>query len=768
MSRYLTPSKIGLLALVALYCDSAVPNRAIIPTLSFVTSQLAPSTSLSADITPNKPESAASIENFTKLTANQISNVPGRSLLDLFLKKLWAIDSLDALHGFFHGLNSYLVSSSDQARDEVEIPSHRLLLSRVSPFGIFVRRAQLEFIRMQFHDTVHLWISFLAFRSPTEAVWRKRNPTVSNNPADANLHGLDLASNDRLKHLCYGSSIYNEDEQEKPSSEDVERVLEYHLDRLQRLGNRIPQDMKDKFSTTLSPSASTSNLVHFVSFFDAWRAGDYTGAFESLHRYFDYTTQTRDKSYYQYALLHMAILQADFGCFSEAIAAMNETIATARENQDVSCLNFSLSWLNHLSKAYPMEMKRAGYIAMVGSEKEGFDFLKSKAIETKTWNLLSSTLLSQTKLTLAAGDGIPEALEHLYQSSHLNMTHHINSNVGTQLLLQSSVYGRLGLTYLADAYCEILMDSYATTSPVEDAVRASCRRAYTATQSGMYEEATVFMGKVNPTLHRTLKLHQYHTSFSKLLRLKLDLRRRNFPAARYSLHQLESGASSEPELDFQTDLLEIQFLQAAGSFSAAFDKIEDSNHELRCENADVHQHIHLLVLKCLLLSRVGKPIRGFTMALRAAAVSYRAKLLPALWESVGAMANILSSLCEYGVARRLLDAVIPQALGGKDAALCAQLYLWQADALAGLAGQEAHGSNGQAALLSEAEGYIDRADYYFTKIQDIRGECDTLGKKATIARKRGDLKLAQDWAERYVTLYQEQFEHDPKGAVEFR
>jgi anaphase-promoting complex subunit 5 len=98
----------------------------------------------------------------------------------------------------------------------------------------------------------------------------------------------------------------------------------------------------------------------------------------------------------------MAILQADFGCFSEAIAAMNETIATARENQDVSCLNFSLSWLNHLSKAYPKEMARAGYVGMVGSEKDGLEFLKARARETRTWNLLSSTLLSETKLLLSA------------------------------------------------------------------------------------------------------------------------------------------------------------------------------------------------------------------------------------------------------------------------------------------------------------------------------------------------------------------------------
>jgi len=139
-----------------------------------------------------------------------------------------------------------------------------------------------------------------------------------------------------------------------------------------------------------------------TSFFDAWRAGDYTNAFENLHRYFDYTMQARDKSYYQYALLHMAIFQADFGCFGEAIAAMNETIATARENQDISCLNFSMSWLNHLCKAYPREMKHAGYGGMLGSDREGLAFLKAKAKETKMWSLLSSTMLSEAKAVLSA------------------------------------------------------------------------------------------------------------------------------------------------------------------------------------------------------------------------------------------------------------------------------------------------------------------------------------------------------------------------------
>lgn len=97
----------------------------------------------------------------------------------------------------------------------------------------------------------------------------------------------------------------------------------------------------------------------------------------------------------------MAILQADFGCFSEAVSAMTETISTARENQDMSCLNFSLSWLNHLGKVYPRQMKRAGYTGAVGSEKEGLAYLKMKSKEMKLPVLLSSTLLSESKMLVA-------------------------------------------------------------------------------------------------------------------------------------------------------------------------------------------------------------------------------------------------------------------------------------------------------------------------------------------------------------------------------
>ena len=140
-----------------------------------------------------------------------------------------------------------------------------------------------------------------------------------------------------------------------------------------------------------------ASLIGF-RFLDAWKSGDYPSSFDHLHRYFDYTIESRDRTFYQYALLNLAILQADFGCFSEAMAAMYETISSARENRDVICLNFSLSWMYHFGKIHPHEMKEIQDRGVLGSDREALSFLKSKAKDTGMWSLLSTTYLGEAKL----------------------------------------------------------------------------------------------------------------------------------------------------------------------------------------------------------------------------------------------------------------------------------------------------------------------------------------------------------------------------------
>lgn len=109
----------------------------------------------------------------------------------------------------------------------------------------------------------------------------------------------------------------------------------------------------------------------------------------------------QDRTFYQYALLNLAILQADFGSYSEAMAAMQETISAARDNNDMVCLNYSLSWLYHFSKAHPKEVAEVQDKGVLGADREALAFLKAKAKETSMWSLLSTSLMSEAKLDLS-------------------------------------------------------------------------------------------------------------------------------------------------------------------------------------------------------------------------------------------------------------------------------------------------------------------------------------------------------------------------------
>lgn len=435
MSRYLTPPKIGLLALVLLYLDLNNPSHlhaATIPILSFITSHIIPSASAHTSNDPFVSGSnrlAISIEDFEHLLRKYEARHPGRTLWDAFLKLIWSIDNFDALHKFFDYLRDGVARTKDETLEDAENgivrPTDKITLSRASPLGAFVRRCSLEFTRLQFDDASKLWVAWVAFRAPTDTEYLKKNPAASS--FDSSISEDDPENQAKLLQIVYDPSRNASQNDLMLSTDDIERLLGFQVERLQRLGNRVPHNMKKQLRSMLvtpSPSAPPA-LVHFVKFFDAWRAGDYTTSFDSLHQYFDYTMQSSSaqgqqqaKTHYQYALLHMAILHADFGCFAEALSALHETIQTARENQDHNCLNFSLSWLSHLRKVYPKEMRAAGNVASRdatrpgqpatslslgggGTERDGLSFLKVKARENKMWSLLSSTLLSEAKSTLS-------------------------------------------------------------------------------------------------------------------------------------------------------------------------------------------------------------------------------------------------------------------------------------------------------------------------------------------------------------------------------
>lgn len=239
MSRYLTPSKIGLLALISLYTESVVPSAATIPVLSFLIFHVLPvnSTASQNQSFLQLRHVTLAIEDFQKATISHVSGRPGRTIWDLLLSKLWSINSFDALHVFFDVLSSLLQKLEEEQQQYpqggIESNPNRMRLSRASPLGSFVRRAQLEFTRLQFHDGVLLWKNFVAYRASTLSQWKKRNQAACHISFDANLQDERLKLGDRITDVVYGEITHGVQRKAYISTEDVEQLLEYQIDQMQ-------------------------------------------------------------------------------------------------------------------------------------------------------------------------------------------------------------------------------------------------------------------------------------------------------------------------------------------------------------------------------------------------------------------------------------------------------------------------------------------------------------------------------------------------------
>lgn len=228
MPRYLTPSTIGLLALISVYTDAVVPSTSMIPVLSFLVSHLRP---LSAK-DENLENYILTIESFQKATITLASIIPGRTIWDLLLKKLWEIDSFDALNSFFDAL-----SEDDNPKN--------IVLSRRSLLGRFVARAQLEFKILVFESGVRLWKSLVNYRAPTLSLWQRRHPTAGKSSYDINLQSAGIGLDAQLVEHVYGDITQDRDQREgSVSIQDIAKLLEYQITRMQ--SKLIPSRPSDK------------------------------------------------------------------------------------------------------------------------------------------------------------------------------------------------------------------------------------------------------------------------------------------------------------------------------------------------------------------------------------------------------------------------------------------------------------------------------------------------------------------------------------------
>lgn len=464
--------------------------------------------------------------------------------------------------------------------------------------------------------------------------------------------------------------------------------------------------------------------------------------------------QYRDRLFYQYALMNLAVLQADFGCYKEAVAAMLETVTTARENRDMTCLNFALNWLFHFGRAHPELVHELESNSLLGSGRESLAFLRVKAKETGMWALWSSVLLSEAKLSLLEGGSIATSLEHMVRSSHIIVQYNMTNMFGAQLALYSALWSRLGLTQLSSTACEIFLRCHASNTLFDDELKATCKLAFIMAERGEYDEALQKLDGLEGNSLRSWKPSQHWFKCRGIVRLKKDLHHNNLDGAEQLLNQLLQAATDEidPEMSFTIDMLHIDYLVRSRDLQSAYAKVEELIERFRDQEKDIALRVKLLIVKASLLDKCGRPLRGFSTAMRAANLAFRSRLIPHLWEAMGAVSNILVALGEFEAASQILDVVIPRSLECEMPSVSAKLYSYLADACMGLAGNAVRKSSRRSECMTRALAAVQRSFDQYSSMQDIGMQAQMMAKKATIMKLSGEKQLALDYAGAYLEL----------------
>ncbi len=341
MPRFLTPTKICLLILVDLYASDEIPAVARLDVLSLIASHVNPPSEYdTASLDHRSKVSSSDITYFSETLSPRPSGIPGRTLNDVLLRRVWELPTLDSLHELFKEVTQHIAPSNSETPEAAAAR-----VSRASPLGQFIRRCNVEFTRLQFSDSQALWTALSAYRAPSYQPWASRNPEAAR----------QLHADQPAWATASPSSTFSTSHQHQPaatqintSADDTSTILSLSIHQLQKLGTRVPPPLKRHLSTWINDiyDSSAQSVQHFIQFFECWRAGQYEGALEGLHRYFDYSLVARGadggalphaasggvggemRTYYQYALLHLSVLHADFERWGECVDALGECIGT--------------------------------------------------------------------------------------------------------------------------------------------------------------------------------------------------------------------------------------------------------------------------------------------------------------------------------------------------------------------------------------------------------------------------------------------------------
>ncbi|KAL1915514.1 uncharacterized protein VTP21DRAFT_6638 [Calcarisporiella thermophila] len=464
-TKFITPYKICLLALLQKFCSSHWEPTFAQKALYFLIHKLAAN---------NDYQELTILELMTELEELGDEVV---TLEEMLREKLEEIRCPNDLYDLFSVAKNLLHADEAPAHNNRHPNEGHLLLHRRSVFGVFVRRAWLEFQKMPMEKIASLFSAFIAYRS---AMFASEEANESKAISDASL----LEEEKEGGVLQEIMERYHMPSENIIARSDAEHFLDYQVSLLEKSSGIIPPRELQQKLNEIQHQIPTLFKVYYVSCLNCLRSGEVESAFENLHKFFDYCHVNQKKTLYQYALLNLAILHSRFNHKQQALWAVREAVSIARENQDQECLSYALSWLHRLNKSRVHDES-----TIETSEQQ---MLESLVGQTKELNLLylqSLSELTKAKQALQTGASPSEIFESLLRSTSINTRYSLEGIIGTSQLLAASVWDLYGSSVLSTLYTQLQLAYHPNETVPEDIAIGHCKLAYQQAMFGNYDQA---------------------------------------------------------------------------------------------------------------------------------------------------------------------------------------------------------------------------------------------------------------------------------------
>ncbi|KAI8376248.1 anaphase-promoting complex subunit 5-domain-containing protein [Radiomyces spectabilis] len=475
-TAFITPHKIVILFLIKKFCQFQFDGDILPNVVVFLVDQ----------IMATEENTEASLDDLCIELERIDTTEADPPLPEVIQGELEKLETPDDLFDFMRSLADVVDDSDDDRDAESDITP----VEKTSIFGIFVRRCRLEYFRCAFQQQSEIFVAFRNYLSRSaddRYLERIINETSS---SDRSLRvPLDLVESYENDHIEGWICDHH-----------INKFLVSEAESLEKTGDSsLPADKLDRYLDFIERQAPDLARIHQVRFLNYIRIGEYEGAVALAHRFFDIFLLKDHEPFFQYALLQMGIVEAQFGHHAKAKVLFEESLTIARQLQDEDCLNQLLSWLRFIERETSKDTTTSSYPAFVPN-RETSD--KHNVLYLQTIDKLT-----QARDMLRRGDAPSSVFEALYQSAiqgALNEQHHITQ---AQYLLKAVMWKYYGNNALSTAYMKIAMDF--EDAPADDLEQAFLLASNTYAAMGDYESALKVMRKFSnknkERYHRSLE-----------------------------------------------------------------------------------------------------------------------------------------------------------------------------------------------------------------------------------------------------------------------